>query len=88
MAGAGASHADIAVRGTTVWIAWNQVDAKGEALMLRRSDDGGLHFDAPRALATSMGAVGSPQLLLRGAEAYVAWNTAEGFRLVPAQATR
>lgn len=88
VAGAGASHADIAVRGTTVWVAWNQVDAAGETLMLRRSDDGGMHFDAPAPLATSKGAVGSPQLLLRDGEAYVAWNTATGFRLVPVQATR
>ncbi|MBP1474142.1 exo-alpha-sialidase [Frateuria sp. MAH-13] len=83
IAGAGASHADIAVDGNTVWVAWNQVDAKGDALMLRRSDDGGLQFGPPRALATSAAAVGSPQLLLRNGRAYVAWNTATGFRLLP-----
>jgi hypothetical protein len=86
IAGAGASHADIAVRGATVWIAWNQVDAHGETLMLRRSDDGGTYFDAARPLATSPGAVGSPQLLLRDGAAFVAWNTAAGFRLIPVQA--
>lgn len=88
VAGAGASHADIAVRGTTVWIVWNQVDAKGEALMMRRSDDGGIHFGAPHPLAASTGAVGSPQLLLHDSETYVAWNTASGFRLIPVQAAR
>ncbi|UGB37293.1 sialidase family protein [Frateuria soli] len=84
IAGGGASHADIAVHGKSVWLAWNQVDAKGEALMLRRSNDGGLHFGAPRTLAIATVAVGSPQLLLRDGHAFVAWNTAAGFRLLPA----
>ncbi|HET8764577.1 MAG TPA: sialidase family protein, partial [Rhodanobacter sp.] len=82
----GASHADVAVHASTVWLAWNQVNAQGYALMLRRSDDGGAHFAAPRAIATSTHAVGSPQLLLRGGRAYVAWNTAEGFKLVATEA--
>lgn len=86
IAGIGASHADIAAHGATVWIAWNQIGAQGDSLMLRRSDDGGLHFAAPRTLATAATAVGSPQLLLRDGHAYVAWNTAAGFRLLPAEA--
>lgn len=84
--GPGASHADVAVHGNTVWLAWNQVDAQGYALMLRRSDDGGVHFAAPRNIATSTRAAGSPQLLLRGAHAYAAWNTADGFRLIDTEA--
>jgi hypothetical protein len=87
IAGAGASHADIAVHGDTVWVAWNQVGAQGEALMLRRSDDGGVHFGAPRTLANTTAAVGSPQLLLHDGHAYIAWNTATGFRLLPAEDT-
>lgn len=82
IAGAGASHADVAVDGRTVWVAWNQVNADGYALMLRRSGDGGVHFDAARDIARSDGAVGSPQLLLKQGRAFVAWNTAAGFRLV------
>lgn len=82
--GPGASHADVAVLGTTVWVAWNQVSAKGYTLMLRTSRDSGAHFDAGHAIATSKAAVGSPQLLTRGAAAYVAWNTSGGFRLIPA----
>jgi hypothetical protein len=87
IAGPGASHADIAVQGARVWIAWNQVSTEGDALMLRRSADGGLHFDSPRALASSAVAVGSPQLLLHDGRPFVAWNTASGFRLVPTGAT-
>jgi len=86
LGGPGTSHADVAVDGRTVWVAWNQVNAKGYALMLRVSHDGGVHFGEARAIASSKVAVGSPQLLMRGAHAYVAWNTANGFRLVPAGA--
>lgn len=84
LAGPGASHADVAVHGKTVWLAWNQVEASGYSLMLRVSGDGGLHFGEPHAIASSSAAAGSPQWLVRQGQAYVAWNTAAGFRLVPA----
>jgi len=82
IAGAGASHADVTVHGHNVWVVWNQVNADGYALMLRRSTDNGAHFDAPREIARSSGAVGSPQLLQKQGHAFAAWNTAAGFRLV------
>lgn len=80
----GASHADVAVDGRTVWVAWNQVSAKGYTLMARVSHDDGAHFDPARALATSTDAAGSPQLLTHAGRAYAAWNTTAGFRLIPA----
>ncbi len=83
LGGPGASHADVAVHGETVWVVWNQVDAKGYELMLRTSHDDGAHFEAARTAATSTAAVASPQLLLHAGHAYAAWNTADGFRLVP-----
>ncbi|HEY1588696.1 MAG TPA: exo-alpha-sialidase, partial [Rhodanobacter sp.] len=83
VANAGASHADVAVHGKTVWITWNQVGANGYALMLQRSLDNGAHFDAAREIAQSVDAVGSPQLLQSQGRAFVAWNTAGGFRLIP-----
>ncbi|MGC1547049.1 MAG: sialidase family protein, partial [Rhodanobacter sp.] len=64
IASSGASHADVIVHGKTVWVTWNQVNALGYALMLRRSNDNGLHFDAPREIASATGSAGSPQLLL------------------------
>lgn len=84
LAGAGAAHADVVVDGERVWLTWNQVDSGGYALMVRESTDGGVHFEPARILAHSDGAVGSPQLLLDQGHAYVAWNTAAGFRLLPA----
>jgi hypothetical protein len=50
--------------------------------MARTSHDGGDHFGAPRVIAISKVAVYSPQLLVHQGRAYVAWNTASGFRLV------
>lgn len=82
VAGAGASHADVVVSGRAVWVTWNQVNAKGYTLMLRSSDDNGAHFGAARTIAGSAQAAGSPQLLLHDGRAYVAWNTAAGFRLI------
>lgn len=86
IAGAGASHADIAVNERDVWVVWNQVSAQGYELMLRSSHDGGQHFDEARQIAHSAGAVGSPQWLLWQGRAFVAWNTSAGFRLIPAEA--
>ena len=80
--GPGAGHADVAVHGRDVWVAWNQVSAEGYRLMLRVSHDGGDAFGAPRAIADSNVAVDSPQLLVHDGRAFVAWNTASGFRLV------
>ncbi|HUH56378.1 MAG TPA: sialidase family protein [Rhodanobacter sp.] len=82
IAHAGASHADVAADGSRVWLAWNQVDASGYALVVRTSNDGGKHFSEPRTLARSAGDVGSPQLLLKHGRAFVAWNTAVDFRLL------
>lgn len=87
LGGPGAGHADVAVQGQTVWVAWNQVSAAGYALMARVSHDDGDHFAAARTLATSKVAVYSPQVLVHAGRAYVAWNTAAGFRLVPVAAT-
>ncbi|MEO8777153.1 MAG: sialidase family protein [Rhodanobacter sp.] len=78
----GASHADVAVHDHTVWVVWNQVGADGYRLMLRRSNDNGAHFDAAREIASSAGAVGSPQLLQKQGHAFAAWNTAKGFHLI------
>ncbi|GAB3783086.1 sialidase family protein [Dyella agri] len=86
LAGAGASHADVAAYGKTVWLVWNRVDANGYTLTLRVSTDGGLHFGEPHAIARSSAAVGSPQLLTWQDRVYVAWNTADGFRLTPVEA--
>lgn len=82
IAGAGASHADVAVHGNTVWVVWNQVSAKGYTLWLRVSKDGGQSFAVPRSLAQSKVAVYSPQLLGHDGHAWVGWNTLDGYRVI------
>lgn len=84
LGGAGAAHADVAVDGQHVWLAWNQLDDEGYSLVLRESVDGGINFTPSRVLARNAGAVGSPQVLVRNGQAYVSWNTADGFRLLHA----
>ncbi|WP_266158347.1 sialidase family protein [Dyella silvatica] len=86
IAGAGASHADVAVHEREVWVVWNHVNAQGYELMLRGSHDGGLHFDDARQIANTPAASASPQLLLWQGRAFVAWNTSAGFRLIPTEA--
>jgi hypothetical protein len=78
----GASHADVAVRGNMVWITWNLVSPQGYALMLKRSTDGGVHFDSAHTIATVAGDAGSPQWLMWKGHPYAAWNTTDGFRLI------
>ncbi|GAA0228089.1 sialidase family protein [Castellaniella daejeonensis] len=80
----GAAHADVAAADDRVWIVWNQADAEGLKLMARLSSDAGAHFGDARELARTATDAGSPQLLLdRDGHAYAAWDTADGFRLVP-----
>jgi hypothetical protein len=86
IAGNGASHADVAVDGSHVVVAYHQMSAKGLDLMLRESSDGGRHFGEARALAHTDGASGWPKLLVRQHRVFVAWNPEGEFRLVPAQA--
>ncbi|MGE7138270.1 sialidase family protein [Luteibacter sp. NPDC031894] len=86
VAGAGAAHADLAVDGKHVWIAYHQVSAKGLDLMLRESTDGGSTFLEPRAIAHTDGASGWPKLVLWRHRAFVAWNPGGQFRLVPTEA--
>ena len=86
IATAGASHADVAVHNHTVWVVWNQVSAAGYTLMLRQSQDNGVHFAAAHEIASSNASVGSPQLLQKDGRAFVAWNTSDGFRVIPIEA--
>ncbi|MBB3225451.1 hypothetical protein FHW69_000041 [Luteibacter sp. Sphag1AF] len=82
----GASHADIAVAGKHVWIVYHQQSADGLSLMVRESTDGGTSFQDAREIARTPSSAGWPELVLLRDRAFVAWNTAEGFRLVPTEA--
>jgi hypothetical protein len=85
VAGNGAAHADLAVDGKHVWIAYHQVSSNGLDLALRESTDGGTTFGEPRVIAHTDGASGWPKLVLWNHRAFVGWNPGGAFRLVPTE---
>lgn len=74
--GTAAAHADLAVVGRRVAIAWKEFDGTRTQLKALRSDDGG---DSWRevALAATEGPSGQPQVLLAGDAFLVFWHTRE-----------
>ena len=78
-----AAHADIAVAGGVVAIAWKEFDGEQTRLRALRSTDGGRSF-APLELAASAGNTDQPRLLARGDRLYAFWRQADqGFKLYP-----
>lgn len=79
-----AAHADIAVSGQRVAIAWKEFDGEKTVLHTGLSEDGGVSFKAT-ALAVAIGASDQPRLLRRGDDAlFVFWRSErEGMRLFP-----
>ncbi len=73
--GAGtAAHADLAVTGRRVALAWKEFDGQQTQLFGEVSDDGGERWRRI-ALAQTDGPSDHPRLLVRGNEFYVLWNT-------------
>jgi len=74
--GQAAAHADLAVLGQRVVIAWKEFDGERTRLRALRSDDGG---DSWRdyELAATAGASDQPRVLTLGADFHVFWNTHE-----------
>ena len=77
-----AEHADLAVSGDRVVVAWKEFDGQKSTLRAMVSDDGGNTF-ASRALATTAAASDQPRVLLHDRRFYVFWNTrAEPLKVV------
>jgi hypothetical protein len=72
--GDGAAHADLAIAGQRVAIAWKEFDGQRTALRALRSDDGGTTW-RELELAASDGPTDQPKLLARGDTFHVFWNT-------------
>lgn len=73
--GAGtAAHADLAVTGRRVALAWKEFDGQQTQLFGEVSDDGGERWRRI-ALAQTDSPSDHPRLLVRGNEFYVLWNT-------------
>ncbi|HJW54554.1 MAG TPA: sialidase family protein [Burkholderiaceae bacterium] len=77
-----AEHADVALQGKTVALAWRQFDGKSTAILSRLSHDGGLTWQ-DRSLAHTQGASDQPHLLQTRAGILLVWRTRdEGVRVV------
>ena len=78
-----AAHADLAVAGQRVAIAWKEFDGERTALRAELSDDDGQRFRT-LDLAHAAGASDQPRLLQRDGRFYVFWRSErEGMRVFP-----
>ena len=71
----GAAHADLAVAGSTVVIAWKAFDGEATRLRSMRSEDGGLSWAPPLTLASTTDASGQPFVLVRAGRFHVFWHS-------------
>ena len=75
-----AQHADVAVDGRAIAVAWKQFDGKSTAILARLSGDGGATWQE-RELARTQGASDQPHLLVPGSGIMLVWRTQnEGLR--------
>jgi hypothetical protein len=80
-----AEHADVAVQGEHVALAWKQFDGKSTAILAKLSDDGGRHW-RDVALAHTEGASDQPRLLNGPSGIVLVWRTTnEGVQTVLAE---
>ncbi|HEY4353986.1 MAG TPA: sialidase family protein [Paraburkholderia sp.] len=80
-----ASHAALLENGGTLWLAWKDFDGDTMRILVRRSDDEGQHWSAPRTLAQTAGGSNNPQLLEDAGRVYLSWRTQnDGYMLLPA----
>lgn len=83
--GAQAAHADVAVHGQQVVVAWKQFDGKSTAVLARVSEDGGSTWQE-RELARTAGASDQPRLVAAEAGVMLVWRTRnEDVVVVPAR---
>lgn len=78
-----AQHADVAVAGANVVLAWKQFDGKSTVVLTRTSNDGGRTWQE-KELASTNKASDQPRLVKTPSGIVMSWRTqAEGLRLVP-----
>ncbi|MBI4755784.1 MAG: exo-alpha-sialidase [Betaproteobacteria bacterium] len=76
-----AAHADLAVAGQRLAIAWKEFDGERTQLRAEISGDGGVSF-RPLAVAQTAAASDQPRVIGRGDDLFVFWRTeGEGMRL-------
>jgi hypothetical protein len=79
-----ASHADVAVQGKRIAIAWKQFDGQSTAILARLSEDGGMSWQQ-KELARTMADSDKPYLIPSPSGMFLIWRTQkEGIRVIPA----
>ncbi|SFU36561.1 hypothetical protein SAMN05216552_100299 [Pseudoduganella namucuonensis] len=79
-----AQHADVAVHGKSIALAWKQFDGKSTAILAKVSDDGGKTWRNVE-LARTEGGSDHPRLVAADAGIYLIWRTRnEGVRSIAA----
>lgn len=69
--------------GDNVWLVWRELDGTNHQILGMFSDDGGKSWQDAKVLASTAGLGGSPQLITKDKQIYLAWSTQqEGFRLI------
>lgn len=77
-----AGHPALLALGERVWLAWKELNEQGAVIRLAHSKDGGRNWDEATEIARADGATDYPALIDDGAQAYLSWNTAPGYRLI------
>jgi len=83
MTHAQASQPSLLAIGEHVWLAWKQPDPQGVTVNIATSDDGGRNWSSPVITARAEGESDEPVLLKHGEQAYLSWNAAAGYKLLP-----
>ncbi len=78
-----AEHADVAVAGGRVYLAWRGFEGTQRVVRMMVSEDGGQHWSPPRIVARAAGRADQPFLLRRGDRVHLSWYASrEGYRLI------
>lgn len=77
-------HPTLLIHDHSLHIAWIRGGEQGTKLILQRSPDLGEHFKDHFVRVQSKGFADHPKLLAHGEQVYLAWQTEEGFQLLPA----
>lgn len=69
--------------GEHVWLVWREIEAKNYKVIGMFSDDGGRSWNDTKVLATTKDKADYPQLINKGKQVYLSWNTFNGYQLIP-----
>jgi hypothetical protein len=78
----GAAHADLALAGHTIAVAWKRFDGTSTRIESMLSRDGGLHFEAGPGASTTMDS-DQPRVLAAGNDLLLVWRQADRVSVVP-----